>query len=96
MTTDASRAHRRAVLMMIAAAVCWSTGGILVRQVSITNAWEIVFWRSLAMSAFVAATLTVIHRRDALAAVVAVVQPAASACEMAAACIKRTYSTLFV
>ena len=55
--------HRRAVLMMIAGAACWSTGGLLVRSLSITNAWEIVFWRSLFMSAFVVLVLTVLHGR---------------------------------
>jgi drug/metabolite transporter (DMT)-like permease len=49
--------------MMIGAAVCWSTGGLLVRQLSITNAWEIVFWRSLFMAAFVALVLAVMHGR---------------------------------
>jgi drug/metabolite transporter (DMT)-like permease len=73
--TSALHTHRRAVLMMIAAALCWSTGGILVRQVSITNAWEIVFWRSLAMSLFVAATLAVMHGRRAAAAIAAVGRP---------------------
>ncbi|MFO1311964.1 MAG: DMT family transporter [Burkholderiales bacterium] len=56
--------HRRAVLMMIAGAICWSTGGLLVRALSITNAWEIVFWRSFFMSAFVAGVLLVLHGRD--------------------------------
>ena len=56
--------HRRAVLMMIAGAICWSTGGLLVRSLSITNAWEIVFWRSFFMSAFVAGVLLVMHGRD--------------------------------
>ena len=70
--------------MMIAAAVCWSTGGLLIRQVSITNAWEIVFWRSLAMSLFVAATLVVLHKRRAPAAVAAVGLPGAlSGCFLA-------------
>jgi len=73
--TLASHAHRRAVLMMIAAALCWSTGGILVRQVSITSAWEIVFWRSLAMSLFVASMLAVLHGRRAVAAIAAVGRP---------------------
>ena len=50
--------------MMIAGAVCWSTGGLLVRQLSISNAWEIVFWRSLFMAAFVAFVLAVMHGRD--------------------------------
>ncbi len=61
--------------MMIGAALCWSTGGILVRQVTITSAWEIVFWRSLAMSLFVAVTLVVLHGRRAAAAVTAVGRP---------------------
>ncbi|MFO1323380.1 MAG: DMT family transporter [Burkholderiales bacterium] len=55
--------HRRAVLFMIVAAICWSTGGLLVRQLSIANAWEIVFWRSLFMALFVAGVLLVMHGR---------------------------------
>ena len=48
---------------MLVAAVCWSTGGLLVRKLSITNAWEIVFWRSLFMSLFVAVVLVAMHGR---------------------------------
>jgi drug/metabolite transporter (DMT)-like permease len=48
---------------MIVAATCWSTGGILVRQLSITNPWEIVFWRSLFMTLFVVGVLLVMHGR---------------------------------
>ena len=48
---------------MVIAAVCWSSGGLLVRQLSISNAWEIVFWRSSFMAAFVAAMLAVLHGR---------------------------------
>ncbi len=48
---------------MIIAAICWSSGGFLVRQLSIVNAWEIVFWRSAFMTVFVAGVLAVIHRR---------------------------------
>jgi drug/metabolite transporter (DMT)-like permease len=54
--------HRRAILFMIVAATCWSSGGYLVRQLSITNAWEIVFWRSVFMALFVAGVLLVMHR----------------------------------
>jgi drug/metabolite transporter (DMT)-like permease len=61
--------HRRAVLFMIVAATCWSTGGILVRQLSITNAWEIVFWRSLFMTLFVAGVLLALHGRGMATAV---------------------------
>ena len=56
--------RRRAVAMMITGALCWSTGGLLVRQLSIHNAWEIVFWRSLFMAAFVAVVLCAMHGRS--------------------------------
>lgn len=57
---------------MIVAAICWSSGGILVRQLSITNTWEIVFWRSFFMAVFVAGVLIVMHGRRMPAAVRAV------------------------
>jgi len=72
--TPAAR-HRRAILFMVIAAVCWSSGGILVRQLSITNAWEIVFWRSAFMALFVAGVLTVMHGRRMPRAVRAVGMP---------------------
>lgn len=43
----------RGLLLMTMAGLCWSTSGILVRSVTITNAWEIVFWRALFMALFV-------------------------------------------
>jgi len=54
-------AHSRAIAFMIVAAVCWSSGGFLVRQLSLANAWEIVFWRSAFMTLFVAGVLVAIH-----------------------------------
>lgn len=73
------QAHRRAILFMVVAAICWSSGGYLVRQLSITNAWEIVFWRSLFMSLFVTGVLLVMHGRRMPAAVRAVGMPGALA-----------------
>jgi len=61
MTQDAA-ARRKGVLLMIAAALCWSTGGIFVRNVATTDGFEIVFWRSLFMVAFLFATLAWWHR----------------------------------
>src|SRR5438093_2603299 len=69
--------HRRSVLFMIVAAACWSSGGILVRELSITSAWEIVYWRSLFMALFVAATLLVLHGRRLPTQVAAVGLPGA-------------------
>ncbi|HVF64792.1 MAG TPA: DMT family transporter [Casimicrobiaceae bacterium] len=74
MTTAAS-AHRRALVYMLIAPVCWSTGGLLVRLLSFADAWEIVFWRSVFMAVFVAIALCVMHRRDTLRAVRAVGWP---------------------
>jgi drug/metabolite transporter (DMT)-like permease len=48
---------------MLTAAVCWSSGGYLVRQLAIVDAWQIVFWRSLFMTLFVAGVLAVMHGR---------------------------------
>ncbi len=48
---------------MVIAAVCWSSGGLLVRQLSIVNAWEIVFWRSAFMTLFVIGVLIALHGR---------------------------------
>jgi drug/metabolite transporter (DMT)-like permease len=72
--TPAAR-HRRAIAFMVVAAVCWSSGGLLVRALSITNAWEIVFWRSLFMALFVAGVLVVLHGRRMPRAVMAVGRP---------------------
>jgi drug/metabolite transporter (DMT)-like permease len=54
--------HRTAITFMIVAATCWSSGGYLVRQLSITSPWQIVFWRSLFMTLFVAGVLVAMHR----------------------------------
>jgi drug/metabolite transporter (DMT)-like permease len=67
--------HRRAIGFMVVAAICWSSGGLLVRALSITNAWEIVFWRSLFMALFVAGVLAVLHGRRVPQAVRAVGRP---------------------
>jgi drug/metabolite transporter (DMT)-like permease len=73
----AAARHRRAIGLMIVATVCWSSGGILVRQLSITSAWEIVFWRSLFMALFVAGTLVAMYGRGMPAQVAAVGRPGA-------------------
>jgi drug/metabolite transporter (DMT)-like permease len=54
--------RRDGVLLMIAAGLCWSTGGIFVRNVASTDGWEIVFWRSLFMVAFLFSVLVAWHR----------------------------------
>ena len=65
-------ARRKGILLMVAAALFWSTGGIFVRSVAIANGWEIVFWRSAFMVGFVAAALVVMYRGAAWSRVRAV------------------------
>lgn len=73
MTDPAARL--RAIVFMVVAAVCWSSGGYLVRLLSITEAWEIVFWRSVFMVLFVAGVLVAMHGRAMPRAVRAVGWP---------------------
>jgi len=47
---------------MIGAGLCWSTGGILVRNVIHTDPWGIVFWRSVFMVIFMLGVLFFWHR----------------------------------
>ena len=65
-------AHRRGVALMVSATLCWSLSGILVRNVSVANPWEIVFWRSAFMTLFMLLVLARWHGREAPAKVLAV------------------------
>lgn len=48
--------HRKAVLMMVAAALMWSIAGVVTRQLESARSFEVTFWRS----AFNAAALVVL------------------------------------
>lgn len=50
------------VALMIGAGLAWSTGGLFVRSVSVTDGWEIVFWRSLFMVPCLALALAAFNR----------------------------------
>ncbi len=39
--------HRRAVLVMLAVTLLWSTAGVVTRQLEAARAFEVTFWRSL-------------------------------------------------
>ena len=64
--------HRKGVLLMIGATLCWSTAGVLVRKLSLTDGWEITFWRSLFMTVFVMGVLLVQYGRTTIARIRAV------------------------
>ena len=55
--------RRRGVLLVAAAAVCWSSGALITRLVS-TSPWTTTFWRSLFASLFLALVLSLARRRS--------------------------------
>ena len=63
--------------MMLAATVCWSIAGILTRHSSITNGWEVTFWRSFYTAVFLAAVLGAWHGRSAVGRIRAMGMPGA-------------------
>ena len=62
-----SRLRRRGILLMVGAGALWSTGGILVRNVSMPDSWEIVLWRSVFMVLFLFTVLAFWHRKNVFA-----------------------------
>jgi drug/metabolite transporter (DMT)-like permease len=53
---DAVRlARRNGLLLVLAAAVMWSTGGLIVRLLGSLDSWTVVFWRSAFAAAFLIA-----------------------------------------
>jgi drug/metabolite transporter (DMT)-like permease len=54
--------HRRGILLMIGATFCWGSAGVLVRSQSVTDPWEITFWRSFFMTIFLFGVLAVQYR----------------------------------
>jgi len=64
----AGRSRRTGFWLVAAAAICWSSGGLIARLVA-TDPWTTVFWRSVFCAAFLSAAVT-IARRGRLAAVV--------------------------
>jgi drug/metabolite transporter (DMT)-like permease len=68
-----TQTHRlKGIVLMVSAGLCWSTGGILVRSVTLTDPWEIVFWRALFMTLFMAVILVYWYRAQVVQNVTAV------------------------
>ena len=58
--------HARAAALMVAAALMWSTAGVVVRMLERTPSFEVAFWRSFFAALAMAAMLAFIHRRRLL------------------------------
>jgi drug/metabolite transporter (DMT)-like permease len=54
--------RRKGVLLMVGAGLCWSLGGILVRNVRAADPFEIIVWRSVFMALFLVATIALMNR----------------------------------
>jgi drug/metabolite transporter (DMT)-like permease len=46
------RLHRRGLVLVGAASVLWSLGGLLARTIEAADVWSVVFWRSATAAAF--------------------------------------------
>ena len=62
----ATPATRRGALLVACAAVCWSSGGLIVRLVG-TSPWTTSLWRSVFASLFLATLLSVVRGRNIVA-----------------------------
>ncbi len=51
--------YRRGVALVLAAGVCWSSMGLGIRAMETANAWQILFYRSLALALFLGVVLAV-------------------------------------
>jgi len=64
--SGAGSAPRRGALLVAAAAICWSSGGLIVRLVG-TSPWTTSFWRSVFASLFLALVVRLAWGRGVLA-----------------------------
>ena len=62
-STEAGADRRRGRLLVAAAAVCWSGGGLMARLVD-TDPWTTVFWRGVFCASFLAAVTALRERGD--------------------------------
>ncbi len=55
-------------MLVISAALLWSTGGLIVRSLHAVDTWTTVFWRGIAAGAFLLAFVAVRERRNTVRA----------------------------
>ncbi|MCC6609544.1 MAG: DMT family transporter [Burkholderiales bacterium] len=77
MTTSASirACHTVGIATMVLCTLLWSIAGLLAREASVANGWEVTFWRSTVLAAFIAAVMLTRHRARALGRVMAMGWP---------------------
>ena len=50
--------YRNSVLLVLAAGICWSSMGLGIRYIEVANVWQILFFRSLALTPLLLLVLT--------------------------------------
>ena len=58
--------YRSGVVLVLAAGICWSTIGLGVRHIEIANVWQILFFRSLALTPLLLLVMTLRARGNPL------------------------------
>jgi len=53
--------HRKGVVLLVGACMCWASAGVLVRNMDMHDGWKITFWRSLFMTVFLLIVLAFQH-----------------------------------
>lgn len=72
----AARSERLVGIALVAgSALVWSTGGLIVRSLTLADSWTTIFWRSLSATVFLVAYTLAMHGRGALAAIRAIGWP---------------------
>jgi drug/metabolite transporter (DMT)-like permease len=61
--TEADRL--RGVALVVASALVWSTGGLIVRSLTLADSWTTIFWRSVAATVFLVGLTFAEHGRRA-------------------------------
>lgn len=68
--TTPDRERLRGIGYVVGSALVWSTGGLIVRSLTLADSWTTIFWRSLFASLFLIGLTVAQHGRRAGAAVV--------------------------
>ena len=60
---DAARDRLRGIALVVGSALVWSTGGLIVRSLTLADSWTTIFWRSLSATIFLVALTLHQHGR---------------------------------
>ncbi len=67
--TPSPRAYKIGLMLILTAGVCWSFMGLGIRSMEIANVWQILFYRSCALTVFLFTVVTFKSNKKPLAAI---------------------------